>query len=320
MAVPQLVEMLDNFYSTTWQLMRKEAVDNIFKATPFWFWLTDKKRRRTESGGRWIGIQVMYGKNTSVKAFGRGDTFEAPDDEIITTAYYPWKYVAASVKRFFVDDTKNRGKAQIIDLANSKLENAKLSLIDRMEADAFGDGTQDDGKAIHGLEHLLRDSEPTAAGEDVVGGIDSYAHPWWRPTVRQWSGDLIANMRHLYNSCSNGNDTPDLILGNQVTFELYEDMLFDTSRIVDKKYGDAGFENLTFKGKPFVWSPSAPADKLYMLNSRYLEWVADDAVNFEMTEWKYAQESLDRVAQILVSGNIVTSQRRRQGVLTGISL
>jgi len=41
-----LTEQLDSLYTTTWQLMRKEAIDNIFKATPFWFWLTAKERRR----------------------------------------------------------------------------------------------------------------------------------------------------------------------------------------------------------------------------------------------------------------------------------
>ena len=35
----QLTETLDNLYTTTWQNMKGTVADNIFDATPFWFWL-----------------------------------------------------------------------------------------------------------------------------------------------------------------------------------------------------------------------------------------------------------------------------------------
>ena len=70
-----LTEQLDSLYTTTWQLMRKEAIDNIFKATPFWFWLTAKERRRTEQGGRYIGVPLEYRKNETVQSFGKGIRF-----------------------------------------------------------------------------------------------------------------------------------------------------------------------------------------------------------------------------------------------------
>jgi hypothetical protein len=78
------------------------------------------------------------------------------------------------------------------------------------------------------------------------------------------------------------------------------------------------FENILFKGRPVVWSPSCGEGDMYFLNDRYLEWVADEYANFEMTEWKTAQNTLDRVAQVIVSGNLVCSARNRQGILFGI--
>ena len=33
-----LTEQLDNLYTTTWQNMKSVVGDNIFDATPFWFW------------------------------------------------------------------------------------------------------------------------------------------------------------------------------------------------------------------------------------------------------------------------------------------
>ena len=66
--------------------MRKEAIDNIFKATPFWFWLTAKERRRTEQGGRWIGVPLEYRKNETVQSFGKGDTISTQDTDPLTMA------------------------------------------------------------------------------------------------------------------------------------------------------------------------------------------------------------------------------------------
>ena len=150
-----LTEQLDSLYTTTWQLMRKEAIDNIFKATPLWFWLTAKDRRRTEQGGRWIGIPVEYAKNTTVKSFGRGDTVTVEDTDPLTTAKYDWRYISGTIIRYYTDDHKNRGKSQIQSLAKAKFRNLEQSIIDKMEADLFGDGTGNSGKDINGLANIV---------------------------------------------------------------------------------------------------------------------------------------------------------------------
>lgn len=316
----KIQEQLDNLYSTTWQLMRDEAVDNIFNATPFWFWLTSEGRRRTEQGGRWIGVQLMYGKNDSIKSFSRGDTFDLTDPDIITTAKYDWKYIGGSVVRYWEDDQKNRGKSQILNLLNAKVENLKMSMIDKLESDLFA--SSPGPKDITSLPTIVRDTAPNGSGQDVVGEIDAFTHDWWqnkRNEARSPAATyLIADMRKTFNDCSVGNDTPNLLMTDQRSFELYEDEIADVHRIVDKRFADRGFDNLTFKGKPLVWAPSNPEGTMYFLNSRYLEWVADEFANFEMTEWKYVQNSLDRAAQVVVAGNLVTNNRRMLGVLHSI--
>ena len=316
-----LVEALDNLYTTTWQLRRKGFVDNVFQATPFWFWLTQNGRRRSEQGGRRIEIPLMYGKNETVTTFDRGDTFTLSDPQILTVAWYPWRYVAGSIVRYWADDQKNRGKAAIMNLLNAKIENLRLSMIDKMEELLFQ--ATPGAKDPNSLLTIIRPQAPTAAGQDVVGGIDAYTDTWWQNKRKQASGpfstDGIADMRNLFNTCSNGNDTPDFILTDQQTFEAYEGELLEIHRIVDKRLADAGFENLTFKGKPITWAPRCPAGHMFFINSKYLEWVYDEFANFDMTEWKPVQNSLDRAAQVVLAGNLVVSNRARQGVLYGIT-
>ena len=313
-----LTEQLDSLYTTTWQLMRKEAIDNIFKATPFWFWLTAKERRRTEQGGRWIGVPLEYRKNETVQSFGKGDTISTQDTDPLTMAKYDWKYVAGTIVRYYQDDQQNRGKAQIMSLAKAKFRNLEQSLIDKLEADLFGDGTGNSGKDIHGLGLLVSEN-----GTGVVGGINASNETWWKNQYKDMTNRtpttyLLSDMRTMFNDCSKGNDTPTIIVTDQSSYELYEDEVMEQKQIVNKELGDAMFENILFKGRPLVWSPSCPAGSMYFLNDRYLEWVADEAINFEMTDWKPAQNNLDRVAQIAVAGNLICSARSRQGVLFNI--
>jgi len=293
-------------------------VDNIFEATPFWFWLTKQGRRREEAGGRWIGVPLMYGKNQTVQSLGKGDTISIADTDHLTTAVFDWKYVAGTIVRYRFDDDMNRGKAAIMNLVQSKLENLRLSLIDKLEEMAFGDGTGNGGKDIDGLQLLVKSD-----GTGTVGGINASTYSWWQNKYKSATGAFsvygVDDMRNLYNSCSKGNDAPDFIITDQDSYELYERESLEYMQIVNEEVADLSFGGLRFKGATIMWSPSCPSGYMYFLNSRYLEWVAMQGVNFVMTPWKEIPNQLDKVAQVVVSGNLVVSNRSRQGVLTGIS-
>lgn len=328
MALPQIQEQLDNLYTSTWQLMREEAIDNIFKATPFWHYMTQNNRRTTEQGGRWIGVPLEYGTHQdTIKWIGRShdlseENANAKDKEILTTARYEWRYVSASVYRSWADDTKNRGKAAMRKIIEAKLRNVEKSLTAEMEARLFAAGDPDDD-VIEGLAHLVQD-DPTASVE--VGGIDQSTHEWWRNQYYDMTGEavtanLIPRMRTMFNDCSRGQEKPTVIITDQEGYELYEDEVMDYMTIMRESNtkGDASFETILFKGRDLVYSDECPAGKQYYLNLDYLEWTADEDVNFEMTEWKTGREDLDRVAQILCAGNLTCSNRMLQGVLFGIN-
>jgi hypothetical protein len=311
-----LTEQFDTLYSTTWQLLRDEVVDNIFNATPFWFWISSRQRVRRETGGRWIGIQLMYGKNTTVKTLGPGGVVDITPNDPITTSKWDWKWLAGSVVRLFSDDHMNAGPQQIMNLVRVKLKNLELSMIDQLEAMAFGDGTGNGGLDFDGLGNIVS----TTAGL-TVGGIPSATQTWWdnfRKTYVAADG-LRKNLTNVYNSVSIGNDHPTLILTTQAVYEAYEDTLTNLLRIMDNKFGDAGFEALAFKGAAITFSPSAPAGQARFLNERYLELVVESNADFVMTDWKPIPNQLDRVAQVVLQANLVCSNRRMQGVLYNIT-
>lgn len=319
-ATPEnLTEKLDGLYTTTWQLMKAKATDNIFTATPFWYWLNSKGRRRGESGGRWIGVPLLYGKNTTVATIGRGGSVDITDDDLMTTAKYDWKTLVANVIRYYEDDQQNQGKNQIMNLLQAKLKTAELSMIDKLETMAFADGTGNGAKDFMGLQGMVKAS----FSGDTLGGVDANTNTWWQNKYKDCTstaGDTIVEIKNglsnLYNTCSVGNDHPTLIIGFQAFYEWYENyVLQPILRVYDTKMGDVGFEALKYKGAALTWSPSAPDAKVYMLNERYMEFVYDTSADFYMTEWKPVPNQLDRMAQIVLRGNLISSNRRMQGLM-----
>lgn len=318
MAVRNLTEALDNLYTTTWQNMKETAVDQIFDATPFWFWLKEHGGLESVSGGRYITEPLRYAKSDKVKFIGKGGTVSLGDFEFLTIANFEWRYLVDSIVRFMVDEQKNRGRNRIINLMQGKLDNSKDSLVDQIETTLFA---AQSGLAFNGLQDLVAD-DPTTG---TVGGIDASTYSWWRSKTKDMTGSSFAvngqaEMRTLLNNCGNNirGDSPNIILSGQTPYERYEDSVQEQKRIVNKKLGDAGFTNVEFKGIPMVWSPSCANTRMYFLNTKFLKFSYDPMLNFDMTEWKAIPDQVnDRAAQIVLAGNLITSRRRVHGVIFG---
>jgi hypothetical protein len=319
---PTLTEQLNTLWTTTWQNMRTEAIDQVFGEHPFWFWLSHKGKRRTEAGGRYISIPLSYGKNTTFTTLGMGGQVDITRQEKLMPTQWNWKYAAISVIRYWIEGLQNRGKAQIMSIMKNELENAKLSMAERLEEMLYGDGTGNGGKDFDGLGNIVA-IDPTTG---TVGGLNSATYDWWRNKTKNMSGEpmstyLITRMRTMYNDVSKGqgSGTPDFLLTTQTIFEYYESEVQEQKQIVNQALGDAMFETVNFKGKPVTWAEKCPSGRLFFLNSRHLEWVADPAANFYMTKWKeMANQVDDAVAQIAVAGNLVCNNRQRQGVIYNI--
>lgn len=326
-----LSEALDNLYTTTWQNMKDTVRDNIFNALPFWFWLKEKGRMESVEGGRWLSEPLQYDKADTVRWIGKGGTAPMNDFQFLTTAKYDWRYLVGSVMRFGIDDQQNRGKNEIINLMSTKLSNVQNSLATEMETRLFGGAgtvsagtTTDTNPAFDGLQFLVPD-DPTAAANNA-GGIDPSTYTWWRSQATNMTGKSFASygisyMRTLMNNCMNNlkMDAPDLILSGQTPYEYYEDSVLPIYRITDNKLADMGFDNIKYKGRPMMWSPSCANTRMYMLNTNFIKFVYDPMMMMDMTSWKDIPNQVnDRVAQIITACTFKVSRRRCQGVLYNI--
>jgi hypothetical protein len=313
-----LTEQLDNLYTTTWELRRDEVADNIFTATPFWYWMKDKGKLKQERGGRFIMEPLEYATNDTVQWIGKGGTVTLNDYEFLTESKWDWRYLVASMVRFGVDDQQNRGKAAIMKLLNRKISNTQNSLVDYLETDLFDSQS---GDSIEGLQDLIPDN-----GTDAVGGIDGSTYTWWNNNSTNMTGKSFAiygrdYMRTMLNDCSNNRtqDKPDIIVCGQSPYEYYDRETEEFRRIVNKTLGDAGFENVQYKGIPLVWSPECSDQRMYFLNTNFLYFTYDPMMYFDMTEWKPIPDQVnDRAAQIILACCFHVTRRLCQGVIYNI--
>jgi len=325
-------QFLDNLYTTTWQNRMPGVADNVFNATPFWFWLRDKGKLKPQRGGRFIERNIVYDKNPNIKWIGKGGTVKLNDYEFLTVAQYDWRYLTASIVRFGVDDQQNSGKHKIISLMNEKMDNTESGLIEEFETRLCGGSGQTVAgePKIDGLQCLVADDPTTNLGGNgvKVGGIDSSQSEfaWWRNRTKDMSGlsfaaNGIKQMRTMLNNCMNNRqmDRPDILLSDQNTYEMYEDNVLTYYRTQNRKLADAGFDNQTFKGIPMVWSPQV-SGRLYFLNTNFLDFIYDPAMWFDMTEWKPIPDQVnDRAAQIISACCLTTNRRKVHGVMFNIN-
>ena len=302
----------DALLSTTLANYRDQLTDNIFTARPLTYFLQDKGRIRMLNGGTKIVEPLIYGQNSTVASYSGYDTISLTAQSGITAAEYDWKQYAASIAISGIEEAKNNGEQEIINLLEAKIMQAEESMREGFNQMFFADGSGNSGKDWNGLGNIVE-----ASG--TVGGINraTAGNEYWQSYEENTAGALtLAQMSTAYNSVSVGNDHPDMVLTTQTLFEKYEALLQPQLRYTDTKTADAGFQNLLFKAAPVVYDEHCTAGVVYFLNSKYLTLVGHSGKWFAQTEF-VRPENLDaRYALVMCYGNLTCRNAAKQGKLT----
>jgi len=309
----------DQLLSTTLKNYVPKLTDNVFSARPLFYALTNGQTVRRISGGTKIVVPIIYGKNTTAASYSGTDTISTDAQDGITAAEYDWKQYAVSVTISGIEEAKNNGEAEIIDLLEGKIMQAEETVIENMNTMFWANGA---GKDWLGIDAIVGTGND-ASGGGQIGGIDASDsdNSWWRSSATNVGGALtLAGMSTMYNNVSVGNDQPTIIISDQDEYEKYESLLQPQLRYTDATVADAGFQNLLFKGAPCTYDNNSNVDgKMYFLNTKYIRLVAHSDVWFKPTPFVRPTNQDARYAQILCYGNLTTSNRSRQGVLTGLT-
>ena len=303
----------DALLSTTLANYRSQLTDNVFTARPLTYTLMDKGRIRMLNGGTKIVEPLIYGESNTVKSYSDYDSIALTPQTGISAAEYDWKQYAASISISGIEEAKNNGEAEIINLLEAKIMQAEESMREGFNRMFFADGTGNGGKDWNGLGNLIESG-------NTVGGINSATgqdNDWWRSYEENTATALtLAQMATAYNTVSVGNDHPDVILSSQTLFEKYESLLQPQLRYTDTKTADAGFQNLLFKAAPIMYDVHCNAGTMFFLNTKYITLVGHSSKWFQQTEFIRPEDLDARYALIMCYGNLTVRNRKKQGKLT----
>lgn len=308
----------DTLLATTLVNHQSELIDVAFTARPFAYFLKEGGNVDQQDGGTKIVQPLLYGRNTTSGSYSGTDVIDTAYQGGLTAAEYEWKQWAVSITISGIEEAKNNSEFAIVKLLESKILQAKETVIeDWDEMFIAGDGTANGGKDWNGLANLVAQNTTSVGGIDPSGAGNTF----WNSTVTGSSGALtIAKMNTTYNTISRGNDQPNLLLTTQTQYENYEALLQPNMRFQNNTLADGGFINLAFKGAGITYDTYVPSGYMYFLNTKYLNLVAHTDVWFDPTPFVRPPNQDAKVAQILSYGNLVVSNRQKQGLQTGATV
>lgn len=305
----------DTILSTTLKHYTPQLEDNIFSNITLLYWLREAGHIEKVSGGQSLVEPLLYAQNGTAGSYSGYDNIATTPSEGISAAEYSWKQYGVTVAINGLEEAQNSSKEAIISLIKAKIDQAEMSALDAMNIMFYADGTGNSSKDWNGLSLLVKTD-----GTGTVGGIDASTETWWKNRFDSTSEALsLSRMSNMFNSCSKGKIKPEFLLTTQALYEKYEGLLQPQLRYQSSKEADAGFENLLFKSAPVMWDEDCNSGRVFFLNSKFLKLKVHSDVWFKNTPFEKPHGQDARYSQILCYGNLVTSNRRFLGVLSGKS-
>lgn len=293
--------------------------DNVFTSKPLLWALKNANRVKNFHGVK-IVQPLMYAENPNQGVYADDDVFATAAMTGLDAAEYDWRQLYGLVHFTGLELAKNSGEEAVLSLLEARMQQLEMTVAENLNEQLWtGDNTSN---AWLGLG--------TSVGTqgNTIGGIDSSSATWWEPSdVNQGVGSTalsLALMRTTYNNASEGNDHPTNIFTIQGSFEDYEALIAANARFMDPTMADAGFQNLLFKGTPMTFDSQigtvASLNPMYFLNLKYITLAKLDDVWFKPSEFLAPTNADVLYKHIRCYGQLVLSNRKRQGVLHDLAV
>lgn len=340
MAFPNLSEIV----TTTLRNRTGELADNMSRNNAAIARLSRKGNLKTFSGGRTIVQELNYADNQTFQWYSGYQSLNIAPSQVFSAAEYPIRQAAVAVSISGLEELQNSGEEAIIDLLESRIQNAEDTFMNGLSQGVYGDGTVTN--SVGGLQ-LLVSSSPTSG---VVGGIDRAAWTFWQN--QKWSAatdggtvlsaaTILSQMDSIWVKLVRGRDFPDLIIADNVTYKYYLAALQAIQRIQTEnsapdmaEYGfqslkylnsdvvlDGGFQGFSSDPLPPQTSSGtavggAPSTTMYFLNTKYIFWRPHSRRNMVPLDPDRFSVNQDAMVRLIGwAGNMTLSNAFLQGVL-----
>jgi hypothetical protein len=280
----------------------------------------DRKGNKRVATGRTIVQELEYAENSTVMWYSGAETLDISPTETFTAAEFNYKQLAGNVTITGLEEIQNSGKEAIHNLLKSRIRNLEKSMKNTIATALYANGTGSSSKEVGGLQLLVADV-PT----NTVGGISGNTYPWWKNYVYDFSDNTVTasttTIQHAMNlawiNTVRGSDQADIITADANYYLLYLESLTPNQRFTDDKGAGAGFTNLVYQAKvPVVYDDQCPANHMYFLNTDYLFLRPAKGREFVPLGEKSSVNQDALVMPVVWAGNMTTSNRSLQAVIT----
>jgi len=314
-------ETWDAAWTTTMRAHRKRLTDNVFDEYPTLQMFKQAGNIETESGGKEIKEDLLYGKNAA-EWFSDYDTLNTDAVDGITAAFYPWRYQAVPITISMTEEMESRKSDAAVKLLSAKTEQSMNTIRDSINAAIYG---AQSGKAMLGLQDVVSDSTGS-----TLAGISAATNSWWDNQRNAVSTDFnsssapsyagVLALSALYNNASEGNDQITDIFTTLTLFTEFQDILEGTGyqRLTSNRSPfDGGFP--AFRKATVKYDRDCASQHAYLLNRKYLKLKMQSGMNFAKTPFKEPVNQMAKVAFIVVGTQLTTNNRRRHAVATTLT-
>src|SRR5262245_50684594 len=290
MAIPN--SSYTDIVTTTIDNYRDKLADNVMENNVLLKYFKENGNSDPASGGAKLLENLMYSENGTVSWYSGYETLSVEASDVLTSAAFDWKQLNANVTISGLEEMQNNGSEAMHNLIKARIQVAEISLQNAVSEALFNSNTENGGKAIGGLQHLVADL-PTSG---TVGGISRADNSWWRNQFYDFSTEgptasssTIGHAMNLINlRTERGTDKVDLIVAGETYFSFYEESLQAQQRFIDVRKAAGGFSGYRYKDAGVFYDPHCSVTRMYMLQTKYLFFRAHKNRNFVVLKDKVA--------------------------------
>jgi hypothetical protein len=319
MAFPNVSDIV----ATTIESRTRAIADNVTKNNALLTRLEQRGKVKLVSGGSKIFQEISFAENANTGWYSGYDLLPVAAQDVISAAEFDFKQAACPIAVSGLDQLKNSGREQMIDLLEGRVGVGESTMANMIAGGLYSDGTGAGGKQLDGLNKAVP-VDPTTGS---YGAIDPGTWTFWRSAsldklaAGMTTALVPADMNTLWARLIRGSDRPDLIIVDAGLWGIYLAGLQAQQRFTGTETGGLGFPTLKYMDADVVLDGGiggfCPTNTGFFLNTKYIHYRPHKDRNFvPLSPGKRAPINQDAEVQILAwAGNLTSSGRQFQGRL-----
>lgn len=294
-------------------------------------------------------VPIKYQKGVEGTSFSGFDTFSTTASDTRVNMTFTPKWFETNVALPGDEILLNQTEQQTIDLVSLEMQSRAQDMADSLGTMLYADGTGNGGKDFLGLEALVDDGTNTS----TIGGLARATYTTLNSTVTASSGTIsLAKIRTLHNAISDGPVSATTAYTTKAIYGFVESLLQPQERIyktMDGRgvlKGTTGFKSIEWMGIPVVADAKCTSGVFYMINDDFIKFYAVNTsgaklgltpvklpsadivgsvysgapnLGFFWTGWIKPTNAFSVVGHIILGGQLIGENGKRQGKLTGIT-